>query len=123
MRSFATAAGAGRSSSSTTARPMPMAICISAMRSTISSRTWWCRTQSLLGKDAPYVPGWDCHGLPIEWKVEEQYRKKKLNKDEVPHCKSFAPNAAPMRKALGRMCSASRLRRLGVTRATGTSRI
>jgi len=42
------------------------------------------RTQSLLGKDAPYVPGWDCHGLPIEWKVEEQYRKKKLNKDEVP---------------------------------------
>ena len=27
------------------------------------------RTQTLLGKDAPYVPGWDCHGLPIEWKV------------------------------------------------------
>src|SRR5690242_7488492 len=42
------------------------------------------RTQTLLGKDAPFVPGWDCHGLPIEWKVEEQYRKKKLNKDEVP---------------------------------------
>jgi len=38
------------------------------------------RTQTLLGKDAPYVPGWDCHGLPIEWKVEEQYRKKKLDK-------------------------------------------
>ena len=35
------------------------------------------RSQSLLGKDAPYVPGWDCHGLPIEWKIEEQYRKKK----------------------------------------------
>ncbi|KPF81230.1 isoleucine--tRNA ligase [Novosphingobium sp. AAP93] len=43
-----------------------------------------CRTQSLLGRDAPYVPGWDCHGLPIEWKVEEEYRKKKKNKDEVP---------------------------------------
>ncbi|WP_298289177.1 class I tRNA ligase family protein, partial [Novosphingobium sp.] len=43
-----------------------------------------CRTQTLLGKDAPYVPGWDCHGLPIEWKVEEEYRKKKKNKDEVP---------------------------------------
>jgi len=43
-----------------------------------------CRTQNLMGKDAPYVPGWDCHGLPIEWKVEEQYRKKKKNKDEVP---------------------------------------
>ena len=42
------------------------------------------RTQTLLGKDAPYVPGWDCHGLPIEWKIEEQYRKKKLDKDEVP---------------------------------------
>ena len=38
------------------------------------------RTQTLLGQDAPYVPGWDCHGLPIEWKVEEQYRTKKLDK-------------------------------------------
>ena len=54
------------------------------------------RTQTLLGKDAPYVPGWDCHGLPIEWKVEEQYRAKKLNKDEVPapefraECRAYA---------------------------------
>ncbi len=54
------------------------------------------RTQSLLGKDAPYVPGWDCHGLPIEWKVEEQYRAKKRNKDEVPpaefraECRAYA---------------------------------
>ncbi|RVU04271.1 isoleucine--tRNA ligase [Novosphingobium umbonatum] len=54
------------------------------------------RTQSLLGKDAPYVPGWDCHGLPIEWKVEEEYRKKKKNKDEVPpkefraECRAYA---------------------------------
>jgi isoleucyl-tRNA synthetase len=54
------------------------------------------RTQSLLGKDAPYVPGWDCHGLPIEWKVEEQYRKKKLDKDQVPpaefraECRAYA---------------------------------
>ena len=39
-----------------------------------------CRTQNLLGRDAPYVPGWDCHGLPIEWKVEEQYRKEKKPK-------------------------------------------
>ena len=36
------------------------------------------------GKDSVYVPGWDCHGLPIEWKIEEQYKKKKKNKDEVP---------------------------------------
>ena len=55
-----------------------------------------CRTQNLLGKDAPYVPGWDCHGLPIEWKVEEQYRKKKLDKDQVPlvefraECRAYA---------------------------------
>ncbi len=54
------------------------------------------RTQTLKGKDAPYVPGWDCHGLPIEWKVEVQYRKKKLNKDEVPveefraECRAYA---------------------------------
>ena len=55
-----------------------------------------CRTQNLRGLDAPYVPGWDCHGLPIEWKVEEAYRKKKLNKDEVPapefraECRAYA---------------------------------
>src|SRR3954468_9888706 len=54
------------------------------------------RSQSLLGKDAPYIPGWDCHGLPIEWKVEEQYRKKKLDKDDVPkaqfraECRAYA---------------------------------
>ncbi|WP_109807820.1 isoleucine--tRNA ligase [Sphingosinithalassobacter portus] len=54
------------------------------------------RSQSLMGKDAPYVPGWDCHGLPIEWKVEEAYRKKKLNKDEVDpvafraECRAYA---------------------------------
>ena len=54
------------------------------------------RSQSLMGKDAPYVPGWDCHGLPIEWKVEEAYRAKKLDKDQVPvaqfraECRAYA---------------------------------
>ena len=54
------------------------------------------RSQQMLGKDANYVPGWDCHGLPIEWKIEEEYRAKKLNKDEVPivefrrQCREFA---------------------------------
>ncbi len=54
------------------------------------------RSQSLMGKDAPYIPGWDCHGLPIEWKVEEEYRKKKLDKDDVPkarfraECRAYA---------------------------------
>ena len=48
------------------------------------------------GKDSIYVPGWDCHGLPIEWKIEEQYKKNKKNKNEVPivefrkECRSFA---------------------------------
>jgi len=50
----------------------------------------------LLGKDAPYVPGWDCHGLPIEWQVEKQYKDKKLDKDQVPvdqfraECRAYA---------------------------------
>ncbi len=54
------------------------------------------RSQSLMGKDAPYVPGWDCHGLPIEWKIEEAYRKKKMDKDGVPkdqfraECRAYA---------------------------------
>src|SRR5258708_27072613 len=71
------------------------------------------RTQTLLGKDAPYVPGWDCHGLPIEWKVEEQYRKKKLNKDEVPvrefraECRAYAQHWVDVQR--------EQLKRLGIT--------
>lgn len=63
------------------------------------------RSQTLLGKDAPYVPGWDCHGLPIEWKIEEAYRKKKLNKDEVPQaefraeCREYAANWVGIQRA------------------------
>ena len=41
------------------------------------------RSRFLLGHDVDYVPGWDCHGLPIEWKIEEQYRAKGRRKDEV----------------------------------------
>src|SRR5438270_1003082 len=54
------------------------------------------RAQQMLGKDAPYVPGWDCHGLPIEWIVEEKYRAKNQSKDSVPiaqfrqECRDFA---------------------------------
>ena len=54
------------------------------------------RTRQMLGYNAYYVPGWDCHGLPIEWKIEEKYRKKKKDKDEVPvvefrqECREFA---------------------------------
>src|SRR6185295_5934547 len=42
------------------------------------------RSQQMLGADSNYVPGWDCHGLPIEWKIEEQYRAKGQDKDRVP---------------------------------------
>jgi isoleucyl-tRNA synthetase len=71
-----------------------------------------CRTQNLLGKDAPYVPGWDCHGLPIEWKVEEQYRKAKRDKDEVPllefraECRAYAQHWVDVQRG--------QLKRLGV---------
>ena len=56
------------------------------------------RFHQMSGKDSIYVPGWDCHGLPIEWKIEEQYKKKKKNKDDVPikdfrkECREFAKN-------------------------------
>jgi isoleucyl-tRNA synthetase len=54
------------------------------------------KSQTMLGFDSNYVPGWDCHGLPIEWKIEESYRAKGRNKDEVPinefraECREFA---------------------------------
>jgi isoleucyl-tRNA synthetase len=54
------------------------------------------RSRQMLGYDANYVPGWDCHGLPIEWKIEEEYRAKGLDKDSVPviefrrQCREFA---------------------------------
>jgi len=54
------------------------------------------RFHQMNGKDSVYVPGWDCHGLPIEWKIEEEYKKNKKNKDEVPiknfrmECREFA---------------------------------
>jgi len=54
------------------------------------------RSQQMLGFDSNYVPGWDCHGLPIEWKIEEQYRAKGQDKDTVPvnefrqECREFA---------------------------------
>jgi isoleucyl-tRNA synthetase len=54
------------------------------------------RSHQMMGFDAGFIPGWDCHGLPIEWKIEEQYRKKGLDKDQVPinefrgECRAFA---------------------------------
>ncbi|MBA3517963.1 MAG: isoleucine--tRNA ligase [Rhizobiales bacterium] len=54
------------------------------------------RSRQMMGFDSNYVPGWDCHGLPIEWKIEEEYRAKGRNKDTVPvvefrrECRDFA---------------------------------
>lgn len=54
------------------------------------------RSQFMMGKKIHYVPGWDCHGLPIEWEIESKYRKAKKNKDDVPivefrkECRNFA---------------------------------
>jgi len=63
------------------------------------------RAQQMLGKDAVYVPGWDCHGLPIEWKIEEEYRARKQSKDKVPvvqfrrECRDFAAHWLAVQRA------------------------
>ncbi|MBK5927757.1 isoleucine--tRNA ligase [Rhodobaculum claviforme] len=63
------------------------------------------RSRQMLGHDARYVPGWDCHGLPIEWKIEEQYRAKGLDKDAVPvvdfrqECRRFAEGWVDIQRA------------------------
>ena len=63
------------------------------------------RGQQMLGQDAPYVPGWDCHGLPIEWQIEQEYRKKGKDKDAVPivdfrrECREFAQRWIDIQRA------------------------
>ena len=62
------------------------------------------RARQMTGYDANYVPGWDCHGLPIEWKIEEEYRAKGKNKDDVPviefrrQCRDFAAKWVAVQK-------------------------
>ncbi|WP_424942306.1 isoleucine--tRNA ligase [Aliiroseovarius crassostreae] len=71
------------------------------------------RSHQMMGFDARYVPGWDCHGLPIEWKIEEQYRKKGRDKDEVDvvdfrqECRKFAEGWIDIQR--------EEFKRLGVT--------
>ena len=71
------------------------------------------RSHQMMGFDARYIPGWDCHGLPIEWKIEEQYRKKGKNKDAVPinefraECRKFAAGWVDIQR--------EEFKRLGVT--------
>src|ERR1700716_4451429 len=69
------------------------------------------RSQQMLGQDSNYVPGWDCHGLPIEWKIEEEYRAKGKNKDAVPinefraECRAFATHwLGVQREEFKRLC-------------------
>ncbi len=71
------------------------------------------RSQQMMGRDARYIPGWDCHGLPIEWKIEEQYRAKGLDKDKVDvvdfrqECRKFAEGWIDVQR--------DEFKRLGVT--------
>jgi isoleucyl-tRNA synthetase len=71
------------------------------------------RSRQMQGFDSNYVPGWDCHGLPIEWKIEEQYRDKGKNKDDVPindfrkECRAFAEHWIDVQR--------EEFKRLGVT--------
>ncbi|MXQ09335.1 isoleucine--tRNA ligase [Alphaproteobacteria bacterium GH1-50] len=71
------------------------------------------RSQQMMGRDARYIPGWDCHGLPIEWKIEEQYRKKGKDKDAVDvvefrqECRRFAEGWIDIQR--------EEFKRLGVT--------
>ena len=63
------------------------------------------RSRRMMGYDANYVPGWDCHGLPIEWKIEEKYRRKGKDKDQVPiiqfrdECRTFAAEWIDIQRA------------------------
>ena len=63
------------------------------------------RSQQMLGKDAVYVPGWDCHGLPIEWQIEQRYRQAGQDKDAVPpaefrrECREFAEHWIAVQRA------------------------
>ncbi|MEQ9054807.1 MAG: isoleucine--tRNA ligase, partial [Roseovarius confluentis] len=71
------------------------------------------RSHQMMGFDSRYVPGWDCHGLPIEWKIEEQYRQKGQDKDDVPvidfrqECRRFAEGWVDIQR--------EEFKRLGIT--------
>ena len=68
------------------------------------------RGHQMLGYDASYIPGWDCHGLPIEWKVEEEFRSKGRGKDDVPGdefraaCRAYAAKWIEVQKQGFRRC-------------------
>ncbi|SNR55341.1 isoleucine--tRNA ligase [Paracoccus sediminis] len=71
------------------------------------------RSHQMMGRDARYVPGWDCHGLPIEWKIEEKYRAEGRDKDAVDvvefrrECRRFADEWVDIQR--------DEFKRLGIT--------
>ena len=114
----ARAARAGRSSCCTTGRPTPTATSTSGTALNKMLKDVVTRSQQMLGFDSNYVPGWDCHGLPIEWKIEEEYRAKGKNKDAVPiiefrrECRAFAQHWIDVQR--------EEFMRLGVHRRLGS---
>jgi isoleucyl-tRNA synthetase len=70
------------------------------------------RTRTMLGFDSPYIPGWDCHGLPIEWKVEELNRDKGIAKGDLDpiafrqQCRDYAAHWVNVQR--------EQLKRLGI---------
>ena len=70
------------------------------------------RSRQMAGYDAHYIPGWDCHGLPIEWQIEEKYRKSGRDKDAVPLADFRAECRAHAAHYIG--VQADEFRRLGV---------
>ncbi|MFQ5344869.1 MAG: isoleucine--tRNA ligase [Mariprofundus sp.] len=71
------------------------------------------RSRTMMGFDAPYVPGWDCHGLPIELKVEEKFKKKKRKKEDISDsefrtaCRDYAKGQIDVQR--------EEFKRLGIT--------
>jgi len=71
------------------------------------------RSRTMMGFDAPYVPGWDCHGLPIELKVEEKFKKKKRKKEDISdsefrsECRDYARGQIDVQR--------EEFKRLGIT--------
>ena len=108
-----TAARRGRPSCCTTARPTPTAHLHIGHALNKILKDFVVRSPADDGPRRRYVPGWDCHGLPIEWKIEEQYRAKGQNKDEVPvnelraECRRFAEHWVDVQR--------EEFKRLGVT--------
>ena len=80
------------------------------------------RSQQMLGFDSNYVPGWDCHGLPIEWKIEEEITAPRGQRTRTRcRCIEFRAGVPRLRRRTGSACSA-RSSSASASRATGNTR-